>query len=203
MSAWNSICKTSSRDLRRVPIRKLDVVGGHLPVYCRKELLALLLRTLRFFVLVIPTGERTLLFVVTWRLTADSSTQRRHLHGRQRRLKSLISHLQSSAVDRLLEVFAREHSERMRHPSLLRRLPNAPRHFIHDHVIVGRIAAQQTTNADDRVVLLRLRQLPRRQRNLKRPRHANQIDILLICTRSQQPIDGAQQQPLRNERVES
>ncbi len=75
------------------------------------------------------------------------------------------------------KVLASKHAKRMRNPSLLRRLPNPPRHFVHDHVIMRRIAAQQTSETNDRVIFLSLRQLPRRQRNLKRPRHPHQINI--------------------------
>lgn len=90
----------------------------------------------------------------------------------------------------------------MRNSRLLRRLPNPPRHFIHDHIIVRRIPAQQTSETDNRIVLLRLRQLPSRQWNLKRARHPDQIDIFFLSPGALQSVDRANQQSLSDERVE-
>ncbi len=134
-------------------------------------------------------------------LRADSCFQRRHLHRRQCRLKSLVSHLQSSAIDRLLQSLASQHPKRMRHARLLRGLPNPPRNLIDDDVVMRRIPAQQTTQTKDGDLLPRQSQHPRRHRNLERPRHPHNRNVFLLRSRAQQSIIGAQQQPLRDERV--
>src|SRR6185437_3483383 len=85
-------------------------------------------------------------------LTADGSLQIRHLHRRQRRLESLVAHLQSGAINGLLERFARENSEGMRHSGFLRGLSNTPRDFVDDDVVVRGIAAQKASDTDDGVV---------------------------------------------------
>jgi hypothetical protein len=91
----------------------------------------------------------------------------------------------------------------MRNARLLRRLPNPARDFIHDHVIVRGTAAQQAPETNNRVILLSLRELPRRQRYLKRPRHAHYSDIFFLSAGSHQPIDRAQQKSLGDKCVES
>ncbi len=111
----------------------------------------------------------------------NSFPQRRHLHRRQRRLKSLVPHLQPRPIDRLLQILASQHPKRMRHARFLRRLPNPPRDFIHDHVIVRRIPAQQAAETNNGVIFFRQRQSPRRQRNLKRPRHPHDLDVILLA----------------------
>jgi len=147
--------------------------------------------------------RRNLSLADRWGLMADRPAQRRHLHRRQPRLEPFIPHLQSSAIDRLFQVLTSKHTERMRHASLLCRLPNPARHFVYDHVIVRSISPQQTTETNHRVVLLRLRQLPRRQRDLKRPWHAYQFYIFFVRARARQSINRAQQQPLSDKRIEA
>src|SRR5580704_7750531 len=133
---------------------------------------------------------------------ADSLLQRSHLYRRQRRLKPLVSHLQPSAINSLLQVLARKHPKSMWNTSLLRRLPNPPRDFVNDHVIMRRIPAQQTTKTNNRVILPCLRDCPRRQRNLTRPWYPHQINIFPDSARAHQPIDGAKQKPLSNKSIE-
>ena len=133
---------------------------------------------------------------------ADSLPQRRHLHRRQSRLKPLVPHLQPSPVDSLLQVLTSKHSERMRNPSLLRRLPNPARNFIHNHVVMRRITAQQTSKTNNGIVLPSFRQFPRRQRNLKRPRHPHQINVFPGSARAHQPTDCAKQKSLGDKSIE-
>src|SRR5208282_692585 len=134
--------------------------------------------------------------------TNDSLLQVCHFDRGQRCLESLVAHLQASAINRLLQRFASQHTERMRNARLLRRLPNPPRNFIDDHVVMRRIAAQQTANANDGVVLPSLGQRSCRQRNLKSPRHANQRDIFLRRARAQQSIVSALKKAFRDEGIE-
>ena len=133
--------------------------------------------------------------------TPDRVLQRRHLHRRQRRLKSLIPHLEPGPINRLLQSLASQNAEGMRHSSLLRRLPNPARHLVHDHAIMRRIPAQQTSDANNGVILPSQSQTPRRQRDLKRPRHPRNIDVFLRSASPNQPVASTQQQPLRNKRI--
>src|SRR5580658_1327259 len=134
---------------------------------------------------------------------ADRCFQIRHLHRRQRRLQSLVAHLQTGAIDRLLQGLTGQDSECMWHPSLKRRLPNAARNFVDDHVVVRRVAAQQTANANHRVVLFRLRERASGYGNLKCAGHANQRDILLVRSRAEQPVVCALKKPLGDEGIEA
>ena len=136
-------------------------------------------------------------------LTADSFPQIRHLYRRQRRFESLVPHLQSGAINRLLQRLAGQHSERMRNSSLLRRLPNPPSHFVHNHVVMRRVAAQQAANTDDRVVFLRLGKRTGGQGNFKRSGDTDQHDVFFLRARAQQPVVGALEKSLRDERVEA
>jgi len=134
---------------------------------------------------------------------ADGCLQIRHLHRRQRRLESLVPHLQPSAIDGLLQSFAGQHTKSMRNTSLLRRLPNPPRHLIHNHVVMRRIAAQQTTDTKYRVVLFGLSQHPSCRRNFECTRHAHQGDIFLFSAGAKQAVVSALKKPFRNKRIEA
>ncbi len=136
-------------------------------------------------------------------LRADSCLQRRHLHRRQSRLESLVPHLQPSPIDRLLQRVASQHAKGMGNSSLLRRLPDPPRNFINDNVIMRRIPAQQTSDANQSVVLPSQSQSPSRRRNLKRPRHPHNVDVPLRSSSPNQPVAGTQKQPLGNERIKA
>ena len=76
---------------------------------------------------------------------ADNLFQIRHLHRGQRRFKSLVAHLQAGAIDGLFERVAGKNAERVWNSSLLRRLPNAARDLVDDHVVMGGIPAQQAS----------------------------------------------------------
>src|ERR1019366_1089226 len=96
---------------------------------------------------------------------------------------------------------ASQNAESMRHASLLRRPPDPPSDLVDNDVIMRRIPAQQTPNTNDRVILPSQSQTPRRQRDLKRPRHPRDVDVFLGSSGTQQPIASAQQKPLRDKRI--
>src|SRR5260370_8312133 len=127
----------------------------------------------------------------------------RHLHRRQRRLKSLVPHLQPGAINRLLQRVAGQHTKRMRHSSLLRRLPDAARNLIHDHVVMRLIAAEQEPEANDRIVLLGLREHAGGGWNFERSGNANQRDVFLLRARAQQSVVSALKKPFRDKGVEA
>jgi len=136
-------------------------------------------------------------------LTADGCLQIRHLHRRQRRLKSLVPQLQAGAINRLLQRVACQHAKRMRDSSLLRRLPDAASNLIHDHIVMRRIAADQAAEANDGVIFFGFGKRASGQGNLERARHAGERDVFLLRARAQQPVVGALKEPFRDEGVEA
>jgi hypothetical protein len=134
---------------------------------------------------------------------ADGCLQIRHLHRRQRRLQSFVAHLQPGAIDRLLQRLASQHTKGMRNASLLCRLPDAARDFVHDDVVVCRIAAQQTADADDRVVLFRFRQGASGDGNFECARNTNEGDVFFLSAGAEQPIVCALKKPLCNKGIEA
>jgi hypothetical protein len=91
----------------------------------------------------------------------------------------------------------------MRDARLLRRLPNPASALIHNYVVMRCISAQQTSDADDRVILSRFRESTGGGRNFERTRNASQVYILFLDARTQKPVIRALKQPLRDERIEA
>ena len=139
----------------------------------------------------------------SWLTTTDSLLQIRHLYRRQRSFEAFVSHLQTGAVDGLFQRFAGEHAESVGHAGLLRGLPDAARDFIDDDIVMRRIAAKQATEADDRVVFLRFSQRASGRRNLKRTRHADDLNVFVFRAAAQQSIESATKQSFRNELVKT
>src|SRR5215469_8346501 len=125
--------------------------------------------------------------------TPNAIFQGRHLYRRQRRLQSLVPHLQPGPINRLLQPVASQNAKGMGHTSLLRRLPNPTRDLVDDHVIMRRIPAQQAANTDQSVVFPSQSQGPCRRRNLKRAWNPHDVDVFLRRPGSNQAIRGAHQ----------
>ena len=111
------------------------------------------------------------------RLTADGRLQIGHLDCRQRRLEAFVAHLQTGAVDSLLERVAGENAEGMWHAGLLRGLPDSTGDFVDDHVVVSGVATQQATEADDGIVFLGFSQGAGGGRDFEGARDADKLDI--------------------------
>ncbi len=112
------------------------------------------------------------------RLTTDDCFQVCHLHRRQRRFQSLVAHLQSGAVDSLLQVFAGENTEGVRHSGFLRGLADAAGDFVDDDVVVRGVAAQQAAQADDCIVFFGLGKGAGSGRNFERAGDADDFDVV-------------------------
>ena len=91
----------------------------------------------------------------------------------------------------------------MRDSGVLRRLPDAACYFIHDDIVVGRISAQQTSDAEYRIVLFCFGEHAGGGGNFKRTWDANQHDIFFLGARAEQAVVGALKKPFRNEGVEA
>jgi hypothetical protein len=129
--------------------------------------------------------------------------QRSHLNRRLGGFESLVAHLQSGAVDRLLQIFAGEDAERVWHPGFLRGLSDAARDLVDDNVVVGGVSAQQATDANDGIVFPCFRKSAGGRRDFKRTGHTNDMDIFLYRAGAQQSVVGALQQSLRDEGIEA
>src|ERR1700722_5910840 len=127
---------------------------------------------------------------------ADRCPEIHHLHRRQRRLKSFVAHFQPCAINRLLQRFASEDSERVRDSSLLSRLADAARNLVHNDVVVRRVAAQQTADANNRMVFPSLRELARGDRDFKRTRDSNERNVFFLSARTKQSIVSTLKKPL-------
>ena len=135
-------------------------------------------------------------------LRADCFLEARHLYRCQRRLESLVTHLEPGAVDGLLERIAGKHAEGVRHSRFLRRLADATRYFVHDDVVVRRIAAQQAAEANDGVVSACFGEGARGGRDFEGAGNPDDLDISLSRSGAKQPIVCAMQKPLGYERIE-
>jgi len=91
----------------------------------------------------------------------------------------------------------------MRNSGVLRRLPDATRYFIDDDIVMGRVSAQQTSNAEYCVVLSCFGEHAGGRGNFKRTWDANQNDIFSPGARAEQPVVGTLKKPFRNEGVEA
>src|ERR1019366_8756195 len=89
----------------------------------------------------------------------------------------------------------------MRDTRLLSRLPDTSRHFVDDDVVVCCVPAQQAAQADDGVVLPRLREASGGGRNFKGTRHTNDLDVSYLCARTQEPIHRSLKQSFGDESV--
>ena len=136
-------------------------------------------------------------------LSAEGLLQIRHLNRCQCGFQSLVAHLQASAIDRLLQRVTCEYPECVRHASFLRRLADPTRHFVDDDVVMRGISAQQAAEADDRVVLLRFCERAGRRGNLESARDANDVDVLVLRTGTDESVVRAAQQAVGDELVES
>src|SRR5262249_424309 len=97
----------------------------------------------------------------------DCLFQIRHLYSCECCFKPLVTHFQTSAIDRLLQRVAGQNTKGVRDSCLLRRLPNTTRYLVDDDVVVSRVTAQQTTKADDRVVFASLSERARSRGNFE------------------------------------
>jgi hypothetical protein len=127
---------------------------------------------------------------------ADGFLQIRHLDRSQRRLKSLVAHLQSGAIDRLFEILAGEHAECMRHSRILCRLPDATRDFVDYHVVMGGVPANQAPETDDGIVFVGFSKCARSRRNFERAGNAHDMNVFFPRTGANQPVISASQQPV-------
>jgi hypothetical protein len=91
----------------------------------------------------------------------------------------------------------------VRHSRLLRRLPNAARNFIHDDVVMRRVAAQQTANTNNRIVFFRFGERARGDWNFECPGNSNKRYIFFLGPGPQQPIVRALKKSLGNKRIET
>jgi len=91
----------------------------------------------------------------------------------------------------------------MRNSGFLRRLADAARDFIHDHIVVGCISAQEAAKTDDRVVFFGFSEGARGRGDFERAGNANDFDVVVFRARTNQPVVGASQQAIGDEFIKS
>lgn len=70
----------------------------------------------------------------------------------------------------------------MRHSRLLRRLPNPPRDFVDDDVVMRSISANQASKANDSVVFLGFGERTGSRGNFKRTGYTDDFDVIVLRT---------------------
>jgi len=135
-------------------------------------------------------------------LRADGFLQIRHLHRGQRRLEAFVAHLQPGAVDGLFKRLTGEDAKGMGNAGFLRRLSDAAGDLVDDDVIVGGVAAQETAQTDDRVILPGLGESAGGGGNFEGAGNSDDGDVFLPGAGSNQSVIGATQQPFGNELIE-
>src|SRR3954463_2402423 len=91
----------------------------------------------------------------------------------------------------------------MRHASFLRRLSDAARTFIDNHIVMRRISTQKTADANDGIVGPGCGKCARRRGDFKRPWHSDHVNIFFLRSGAQQPVASTLQKPFSNERIKA
>lgn len=91
----------------------------------------------------------------------------------------------------------------MRHTSFLRRLPDAACDFVDDDVVVGGVAADKASQADDGIVFFRFCERTRRRRNLEGAGDADESNIFFIGSGADKAVEGALKKPFSDESIEA
>ena len=102
----------------------------------------------------------------------------------------------------MLQRVAGQHSKSVGNSGFLRRLPDAAGHFVGDHLIVQRIATQQASDADNRVMAFGFGKLSRNGRNLERSRHMNDGYVVWLGAALPKRLQCAVEQTLGDKRIE-
>jgi hypothetical protein len=89
------------------------------------------------------------------------------------------------------------------HAGLLRGLPNAASDFVDDDVVMRGIAAQQAAEANDGVVFFCLGESARGGRNFECAGNADDLDVILVGSRTNKAVVCATQKSVSNKLVEA
>ena len=133
----------------------------------------------------------------------DCSLQIRHLNRRQRRVESLVAHLQARAIDGLLQRVTGENTECVGDAGFLCRLANPACDFVDDDVIMRGVSTQQAAETDDGVVFASFGERARGGGNLERAGNANNIDVSILRAGADQSVVCASQQAIGDEFIEA
>ena len=91
----------------------------------------------------------------------------------------------------------------MGHARLLRRLPDAARDFVHNNIVMGGIATDQTTEANDGIVFPGCGESASGRWNFECPGNADELDVFAGCSAAQQSVERTAKQPFRDELVKA
>src|ERR1700687_2294953 len=127
----------------------------------------------------------------------------RHLYRGQTRFKTLVAALEAGSVDGLLEGVAGQHAKDNGQAGVHLRELQSARGFGTNVIVMGRFAAQNAANGDERIVTAGGGQFFRCERQLKRARDTHYVHISACSAGALEGIDGCSQQTLGNKVVEA
>ena len=91
----------------------------------------------------------------------------------------------------------------MRNSGLLGGLSDAARNFINNHIVMGRVAAQEAAEADDGVILVSFSESTGGGGNFERARNADNADVLVMRAGAQETVIGTAKQAFCDELIEA
>lgn len=91
----------------------------------------------------------------------------------------------------------------MWHAGFLRRLSDTTRYFVNDDVIVGRVATEQTTETDDRIVFAGFRQSARGRGDFEAAGDTNDVQIFLVRAGSHESVPRTLQKAFGDKGIET
>src|SRR6266851_7950214 len=133
---------------------------------------------------------------------AKLSRQLCHFDGAEARFESLVSTLESRAVDGLLQCVARQHTENNRQAAVHLRELQSARRLRTNIIVVSRFAAQHASDSDERIVLPCRCQFFCRQGQFERSRNMHDINIFVARPRPFQYVHSRREKPLGNKTIE-
>ena len=91
----------------------------------------------------------------------------------------------------------------MRYASFLSGLPNPARDFVDDHVVMGRVSAQQASETDNGVAFLCFGKSARYGRDFESTGNTHDLNVSFVRARAHQAVVSASQQTVSDEFIES
>src|SRR5712692_3083146 len=137
------------------------------------------------------------------RSSAKLARQLRHFDGGEPRFESLVPALEPRAVDGLLQRVARQHTKHNWQAAVHLCELQSSCSLRANIIVMCRLAAQNTPDGDQGIVLAGRGQFLRRKRQFERPRNVHDINILAACTRTFQRIYRRRKKSLGNKTIEA
>lgn len=125
-----------------------------------------------------------------------------HLDCRKSSPITFVATFQAGTIDRLLKRVASEDAKYHGHAGIELSELDATRCFRGDVIVMGSLAAQHASNANNRIESPISRHLLGHQRYLERAWDAHDLDLAFACSGVREGVECAREQPVRDEGVE-